>query len=91
MKIKKTLCVHADSTNPLSEKSYFAYGQPFLSAHGPFIKVADVEVTFEIDLKTVVAQQVTAITTQIDEERKAFHLKVTALEAARNNLLCLEA
>ena len=91
MQVTKTLTIHTSSKEPLSEKSYFHFGQFYLSNVDGYIQVGTVEVTFEIDLPAVVSEQVNAITKEIDSERTAFHLKVTALEAARNNLLCLEA
>ena len=91
MLLTRTIAVHTNSASVVSDKSYFHYGSTFLDNSPDFIKVADIEVTFDIDLFAMVPAQVAAITAQIDDARKDFHLKVANLEAARANLLCLEA
>lgn len=91
MLLTRKITVHTNATTPVGKDSYFHYGSSFLNDCPDYVKVAEIEVNFDLDIAATVPAQVASITAQIDDARKEFHLKVANLEAARDNLLCLEA
>lgn len=90
MKFTRTVQVHIEATQTLTATSTLYYFPEDMSQYG-YTCIGAAQVVFEVTPAAVVNAQVHSITQEINRVQQVSAAKVDDLEAALNNLLCLEA